>query len=189
MTYSPTFGPAAQSAPPDPFAAHEAHALKVEFIMDSHCLSGELRYVGPPRRVVDMLNAIDTGYILVYEGTIADVSRPAETRRFEVAQVRRDAIMLAIPRLDAPPPPSSFEAVKKVPVAARFVIPGYEITGSMYMVEGADPLTTPVLANRQFTPVTDATITRAGDGVSFKEEIVIVNLACTLTYAAQVPGA
>jgi len=49
MTYSPTFGNTAAQA--DPFAYTEVLALKVEFIMDSYRVSGELRYSGPPRRV------------------------------------------------------------------------------------------------------------------------------------------
>jgi hypothetical protein len=184
MTYSPTFGPAAQA---DPFSAQETHSLKVEFIMESHRVSGELRYSGPHRRVVDMLNAIDVGYAIVHDGVVDNAARPGEgARPFEVAQIRRDAILMAIPRSEAPAQGSSFESVKKIPMATTFVVPGYEVTGDMHMVAEADPVTTPVLASRHFTPVTSAVITRASDGLVFREEIVIVNLACTLFYAPKV---
>jgi hypothetical protein len=39
------------------------------------------------------------------------------------------------------------------------------------------------LSTRHFTPITDAIVTPAHDRVSFKEEIVVVNLACALFYA------
>lgn len=182
MTYSPTFGNTAAQA--DPFTHTEVHLLKVEFIMDSHRVCGELRYSGPPRRVVDMLNAIDTGYVMVYDGVVDNAARPGEgARSFKVAQVRRDAIMVAIPRTDTALPEGAFESVKKVPTPSTVVIPGYEISGKIYLVAEADPATTPVLSTRHFTPITDATVTPAFDGVSFKEEIVIVNLACALFYA------
>lgn len=185
MTHSPTFGNAAAQA--DPFAPTEVHALKVEFIMDSHRVSGELRYGGPPRRVVDMLNAIDTGYIMIYDGVVENGARPGEgTRKFEVAQVRRDAILLAIPRSNATVRDSSFELVKKVPIPATYVVAGYEISGNMHMVADADPVGTPVLSTRHFTPVTDAVVTPAHDCPSFKEEVVILNLACALFYAPHV---
>ena len=187
MTYSPTFGNTAAQA--DPFANMEVHALKVEFIMGSHRVSGELRYSGPPRRVVDMLNAIDTGYIMVYDGIVDNAARPGEgARKFEVAQVRRDAIMVAIPRTDAALPEGAFESVKKLAVPSTFVIPGYEISGKMHLVAEADPVTTPVLSTRHFTPITDATVTPALDWVSFKEAVVIVNLACALFYAPHPSG-
>ncbi len=184
MTYSPTFGNTATEADT------EVHLLKVEFIMNSHRVSGELRYSGPPRRVVDMLNAIDTGYIMVYDGVVDNAARPGEgARSFEVAQVRRDAIMVAIPRTDAVTSEGAFESVKKVPTPSTFVIPGYEISGKIYLVAEADAATTPVLSTRHFTPITNAIITPAIDGVSFKEEIVIVNLACALFYAPHTSGA
>ena len=188
MTYSPTFG--AQAAEADPFARNEVHSLKVEFIMDSHRVSGELRYSGPPRRVVDILNAIDTGYIIVYDGVVDNAARRGHgARTFEVAQVRRDAIMLAIPRTDATSGGASFEAVAKIPVPVTFVVPGYEISGNMHLVAEADPVTTPVLASRHFTPVTDAVITPAHDGSPFQEGIIVVNLACALFYAPDTSGA
>jgi len=185
MTYSPTFGNTATQA--DPFAHTEVHVLKVEFIMASHRVSGELRYGGPPRRVVDMLNAIDTGYIMIYDGVVDNAARPGEgARTFDAAQVRRDAIMLAIPRSDATLTDGSFESVKKLPIQATYVVPGYDISGNMHLVAEADPVTTPILSTRHFVPITDATVTPAHDGASFKEEIVIVNLACALFYAPHI---
>lgn len=184
MTYSPTFGAGAQT---DEFTRVEVHDLKVELIMDSHRVSGELRYSGPLRRVVDLLNAIDGGYILIYDGVVDSATGNGEGQRaFEVAQVRRDAIMLAIPRTDTLPPPSSFEAVKKVPIPATLVVPGYEVSGNMHLVAEADPVTTPILSTRHFTPITDAVITPANGGPSLKEKAVILNLACALFYAPQV---
>jgi len=181
VTYSPTFGPGAET---EPLGHAEVHELQVEFIMDTHRVSGSLRYAGPPRRVVDLLNAIDAGYILVYDGVIDSAIRAGEgARSFEVAQVRRDGVLIAIPRTEAATGGGGFEAVKKVPFPVTLAVPGYGIAGNMHMVAEANRVTTPILASRHFTPVTDAVITRAFDGFAFPEPIVIVNLACTVLYA------
>ena len=189
MTYSPTFGPAAAEA--EALGRDgQVQAVKVEFVMDSHRVEGDLHYTGPPRRVVDMLNAIDSGYISIFDGVVDNAARRGEgAREFAVAQVRRDAIMLAIPRTDHTAPGTSMEAVRKAPIPSTFVVPGYEVSGNMYLVPDADPVTTPILASRHFIPITDAVITPAHGGAAFREPLIIVNLVCALFYAPHAAGA
>ena len=188
MTYSPTFGPAAAEV--ETLGRDtQAQVVKVEFVMDSHRVVGELRHTGPPRRIVDMLNSIDSGYISIFDGVVDNAARPGEgARKFDAAQVRRDAIMLAIPRTEYIASGTSLEAVRKVPIPATFVVPGYEVSGSMYLVAEADPLTTPILASRHFIPLTDAVITPAHEGPALREPLVIVNLVCALFYAPHTLG-
>lgn len=138
MTDSATF--AAPTPAPDAFgAAPSAQRVKVEFVTDSHRVFGELRYLGPPRRLVDTLNSIDSGYITVYDGHVDNSIHPDRARRFEVAQIRRDAIMLAIPCDLGAHHGTTMEAVHKVPVHATIILPGYEITGKAFLLPEADP--------------------------------------------------
>jgi len=71
-----------------------------------------------------------------------------------------------------------------VPVPATIVIPGFDITGNIFLLPEADPAQAPVLSSRHFVPITDATITAAhGRDHSWHEPIVVVNLGRTLLYA------
>lgn len=174
---------AAPAPVPDVFGtAPPEQRVKVEFVTDSYRVFGELRHSGPPRRLVDSLNSIDTGYVTVYDGHVDD-ENPAGSRRFEVAQVKRDAIMIAIPRVLTTGANSASEAVRKAPVPATIVLPGYEVSGDIYLLPGADAAMTPILSSRHFVPLTDAAITPAGTGTMTKEPLVVVNLARALLYA------
>ena len=181
MTHRAVFEP--QGPEVDAFAdARTVHALKVEFVMDSHTVFGELRHSGPPRRLVDSLNYIDTGYATVYDGLV-DNGNPGGARHFEVAQVKRDAIIIAIPRVLTTGAGSASEAVRKAPVPATIVLPGYEVSGNIYLLPEADAAMTPILSSRHFVPLTDAVITPSATGMMTEEPLVIVNLARALFYA------
>src|SRR5574341_140722 len=111
MTYTPAFGQA--KADDDTFAVARPQVARVELVIDSHRITGDLRYGGPPRRLVDILNALDGGYATVFAGSMASSQRPDEdVQEFDIAQVRRDAILFAVPLGDTPAPGSSGEAVR-----------------------------------------------------------------------------
>jgi hypothetical protein len=167
-----------------PVSGIQAQVIQGEFILDTHRVRGELRYQGVPRRLVDMLNSMDGAYLLLHDGEIEDpfADSPAP-HRFEVAQMHREAILLAVPRGDAPQG-DRLEAVRKTPVPATVVIPGFDISGHIYLLPEADAAKAPVLSSRHFAPMTDATITAAhGRGHSWREPVVLVNLARALLYA------
>ena len=138
---------------------------------------------GPPRRLVDTLNSIDSGYITVYGGHVDNAIHPDRACRFEVAQIRRDAIMLAIPCDPGTHHGTTMEAVHKAPVPATIVLPGYEVSGNIYLLPEADAAMTPILSSRHFVPLTDAAITPSDTGMMTEEPLVIVNLARALFYA------
>lgn len=84
--------------------------------------------------------------------------------------------------MEAELPRRAMEAVAKAPFAATIVLPGYDVSGNVYLLPDADPGKAPMLANRHFIPVTDATITTAGSSSSWSERIMVVNLARSLFY-------
>jgi hypothetical protein len=181
MTDGTTY--AAPTPAPDAFgAAPSEQRVEVEFVTDSYRVFGELRHSGPPRRLVDSLNSIDTGYITVYAGLV-DNGNPGGARHFEVAQVKRDAIIIAIPRALATSAGSASEAVRKAPVPATIVLPGYEVSGNIYLLPEANAAMTPILSSRHFVPLTDAVITPSDTGMMTEEPLVVVNLARALFYA------
>lgn len=166
------------------FGVAQAQVARVEFVIDSHRVTGEFRYGGPRRRLVDILNALDAGYATIYGGSLSSSQRPDdEVEQFEIAQVRREAILYAVPVGDIPPPGSSVESVRKVPVPTCIALPGYDITGNCFHAPEADPTVVPMLAGRNFVPMTEAVITPTLKGKATRQDLVIVNLARVLVYA------
>jgi len=121
---------------------------------------------------------------MIYDGILGSATQRGEGER--TFEVRRSGVT-----------PSSWQSRALMPHRhprrsnpsrngrpATFVVSGYEVRGAMHMVAEADPVMTPIVASRHFTPVTDAVITCASDGSSFHEEIVIVNLACAAVLRA-----
>lgn len=175
---------------PFPGAARVQGAVAiVEVVVDSHRVMGELRYTGLPRRLVDVLNAADGPFILLYDGELEDLSRPQPRQcRFPLIHVRREAILFVIPRAEPALPPSPREVVQRVPVPATVVLPGFEIVGQVYVPPDADPSRTNFLASRLFVPVTDAVITSCHNHeLVWREPLVVVSLARAQVYAAGCP--
>ena len=161
---------------------------RVELFLDSHCVAGELRYPGPPRRLVDILNAVESAIIALYNGELEGRFHVDEApRRFPVIHVRRDAILLAVPRGGPAPRFSPFEAVAKVPVHATIVLPGFEVTGNVHLPPNADLTLASLLASGRFIPLTDATIVAAQQGRTWRGPIVVANLARAQVYASRMP--
>lgn len=157
----------------------------VEVVLDSHRVTGEVRYSGPPRRLVDILNAADGPFLLLYNVTLEDPSRPEdERRRFPVIHIHRAAILFAMPRDSNVAPASTFELVEKVPVPATVVLPAFELAGTVYLVPDVDPTVAPFLASGRFVPMTDVVVTASHNhGGVRREPLVVVNLERAQMYA------
>lgn len=157
--------------------------VPVEFVIDSHRINAEVRHPGAPRRLVDYLNAVDGPRINIYNCRVGQSDDQEAVGRFEDAQFFRNAILIAIPRGNTTFTASALEVVHKRPVPAVLVVPGYDVKGNLYMVPEIDPRNTPLIGGHQFVPMTDATITPAGDPEhAWQEPLVIVNMARTLLY-------
>ena len=169
---------------PQDFAEQPAlQIVPVEFVIDSHRINAEIRHPGAPRRLVDYLNAIDGPRITLHGCVVGDGDNAEAVGRFEDAQIHRNAIIIAIPRGNMQFTARTLEVVQKRPVPAVLVLPGYDVSGNVYMVPDIDPTNTPLIGNHHFVPVTDATITPAGDpDLAWQEELVVVNMTRALLY-------
>jgi len=159
-------------------------SVPVEAVMGGHRLTGELQGGRVPRRLVDILNSVDGAFLVVHAAQLDDPFKPtgAEPRHLETIQILRDAILFIMPRGGAQPS-DPFEVVKKVAAEATVVVPGFEISGRIYLMPDADPATIPLIGTHHFIPVTDATVT-AGNGRSevWREPVVLVNMTRALLY-------
>ena len=192
------------SDPARPEPASEGFVIRAEFVLDGHRLVGDIRCPGVPRRLVDLLNSIDDPFLVLWDGELEEVAPPAgpdgrtptrvggipvgaspaaSKRHFDAVHVHRSAVLFAVP-LTALSPWDSSETVARKAVAARLIVPGYEISGSVYLPPETDPRTARFFVDRGFIPVTDAEIEGPGDSASARrEELVVLNLKQVLLYA------
>lgn len=175
--------------PPEPhdFSAEPAlQVVAVEFIIDSHRISAEIRHPGAPRRLVDYLNSVDGPRIAIHKCAVGGSDDPQAVGKFDDAQIHRNAILIAIPRGNTSFTARSLEVVHKRPVPAVLVLPGYDVAGNIYMVAEIDPTNTPLIGNHNFLPATDVTITPAGARErAWKEDLVVVNMTRCLLYISR----
>jgi len=168
---------------PEPQDFPAQQIVPVEFIIDSHRINAEIRHPGAPRRLVDYLNAIDGARISLHKCVVGNGDDPEAVGRFDDAQIHRNAIIIAIPRGNITFSAGTLEIVSKRPFPAVLVVPGYDVSGNIYMVPEVDPTNTPLIGNHHFIPMTDATITPAGDpGRAWREGLVVVNMTRALLY-------
>ena len=160
---------------------------RVELVLDSHRITGALHYSGPPRRLVDVLNAMDGPYLPLYTVEIEGLFGAEHAlERFEVVHLVRDAVLFAVPRDDRRPSPDSSEVVHKVPVPALILLPGFALRGNAHLVPDLDPRSVSMLGHRHFIPMTDVTaVSPRSDGPTWREPLLLVNLARAQLYGPQ----
>jgi hypothetical protein len=149
--------PSQFGAPIDEFAPRFT-GVPVELVLDSFRVIGELFAPGVPRRLVDILNSNDLSYFVMHSGTLDDPFNPsADTRSFDIIQLDRGGILLAIPRGEVQKP-DPFEVVRKKRVPSTAVLPGFKVTGNLHLMPDADPALVPIVADHHYVPFTDVTV-------------------------------
>lgn len=159
----------------------------VEFIVDNYRVSGELAVTGGPRRLVDILNALDD-IVTVRDATLdyplADATAPVSAA---VAYVHLNTILFGIPHGPGVRFEDPFEKVNKVPIPCTVVVPGFEISGNIYMVAEADPNESQILTNLRFAPLTDVrVVSLANPSKVWEADVFVVNLRRAVVYAPHV---
>jgi hypothetical protein len=174
--------------PQTALAGHSA--LGVEFVMDSFRVIGEIVTPGGPRRLVDIMNAIDVAYVLVRNAQVDDPLTDEDTPRpFDIVQVHLNTILFGVPHGSDVMQKDPMEAVHKVPVPSMIAMPGYEMRGNIHMLPEIEPGETPLLGTRHFVPLTNVEIRAAfNPRCIWREELVVVNLARAVLYAPRVAG-
>ena len=160
--------PSQFGAPIDEFAPRFT-GVPVELVLDSFRVIGELFAPGVPRRLVDILNSNDLSYFVMHSGTLDDPFNPsADTRSFDVIQLDRGGILLAIPRGEVQKPDP------------------FKVTGNLHLMPDADPALVPIVADHHYVPFTDVTVvTDKGRPQTWHEPLVIVNMTRVLFYGTR----
>lgn len=157
----------------------------VELVLDTFRVSGQLSYLGGPRRLVDILNNAGEAFVLMRDASVDDPLRDDDTpRHFDVVQVHLNTVLFAMPHGNAIQTKDPLETVRKVPVAATIALPGFEITGSVHLLPELAPESAQMLGARHYIPMTDARIVSAFTKETiWRPEVVVVNLARAVLFA------
>jgi len=168
-----------------PASAPDGAEMTVEFVVDSYRVTGDLRSVGAPRRLVDILNVSDEPVVALRDGALDDpLVEGDEPRRFDTVQVHREAILFAVPRSDSDVHPDPYDLVEKVPVPVTITVPGFEIAGNVYLLPEINPNDGHLLSSRHFIPMTEVSIRAvASSEAAWFEPVVVVNLSRVQLFA------
>jgi hypothetical protein len=164
----------------------EEPAARVELILDTHRVTGALEYNGEPRRLVDMIgNGSGEDAVVLSDASVESLVEPGEPQQlFQTLHVRREAILLAVPEWQTPASNDPIEKVQKRPAPATLVLPGLEVTGHVYLPEGASPTNVRLIGRSEFMPVTHAEVTHIPAGLyRCQKPLVAINLARLILYA------
>ncbi|MFQ5472503.1 MAG: hypothetical protein ACE5FA_06425 [Dehalococcoidia bacterium] len=167
---------------------HPVSLARVELVLDSFRVVGNIRQPGVPRRLVDLLNNTDIEFLELEDVRIDDpCAQRSRPRTFRNLEVNRTSVLFAMPRGgDSPDHGDAFDTVKKVPVSSTIVLPGFEVTGNVHFIPSVDPRKVPMLINKHFIPVTQATVTGAdGRTASWTEPVCVVNLERAVLYGVR----
>lgn len=177
-----------ETAPPEMFTPRSTD-VPVEIIMDSYRVTGELFAPGVPRRLVDILNSNDLSYFTMRSGTLDDPFSPeADVRSFDLIQLDKSGILFAIPRGEVHKP-DPFEVVRKKRLQSTVVVPGFRITGELYLMPDADPILVPIIADHHFVPLTEVTVVAdGGKAQAWQEQLLIVNMTRALFFGTRKSG-
>lgn len=171
-----------------PAAAPAANVsfVRVEMVLDNYRVTGDLRQAGVVRRLVDMMNNTDLEFFVMKNGEIDDpFTGSDEPKRMANVEIHRESVLFAFPRSAAAPKHGdAFEVVKKVPVRSTIILPGFEVNGDVHFIPDIDPEDVPMLQNRHFIAMTNASVRASGGRTAeWNEDVVVVNLAQALVFA------
>ncbi|KPK21591.1 MAG: hypothetical protein AMJ76_02325 [Dehalococcoidia bacterium SM23_28_1] len=156
--------------------------FRAELVTDSFCMAGRLDLPPGQGRLVDILN---------FAGEHVIVLHAVEARRlgfqsdkvfnWPTAQIRREAIILAIPqenRLPATEAQHPLEYVAKEPHRVSFLLAAFAVIGDLHLARGADINAVSPVRGSDFVPLTDAEAVYLPDpALVWKAPVIIVNVA------------
>src|SRR6266508_2229060 len=150
--------------------------IVAELILDRRQVTGEIRLAGVTRRLVDILNALDSGYLTMHKGTLRDSSDIC--LEFDMIQLTRSSILLAFPYQGSTSRIDPGEVIEKHRRLVTVIMPGCQVSGYFHAALGVDPSVATARVGNRFVALTDATITVIdGDRPTRFESVALLNTA------------
>jgi hypothetical protein len=156
--------------------------FQAELITDGFCMVGRLDLPSTQARLADLLNFRGEPIIVLHDVEARRLG-PESDKVFNwpMARVRREAIMLAIPRehrLPAAEVQPPLEYVVKVPHRVSFLLPAFAVVGNFHLAKEADINVASPIRGSDFVPLTDAEATYLPHPtLVWKAAIIVVNVA------------
>lgn len=155
--------------------------INAELVLDGRLVAGEIRYTGVTRRLVDILNVLDNGYLTMHKGTLRDAS--ARSLEFDLIQIARNSILLAFPHQGSSSRINPGEVIEKHRRLVTVVLPGCEVSGYFHAALGIDPSVATTSPGNRFVALTDVTVTVMDSEMSTRfEPIALLNTAHAQAY-------
>ena len=152
----------------------EPAVIRAELLLDGRQVSGEIRCGGVPRRLIDILNALDNG-------TIRD--RSDSCLEFDLIQIARNSILVAFPHQGSASRTNPGEVIKKHRRLVTVIMPGCQVSGYFHVASGVDPAVASASAAGRFIALTDVTVTILDSNTPTRfESIAVVNAAHAEAY-------
>src|SRR5207247_8861031 len=155
--------------------------INAELVLDGRLVTGEVRYTGVTRRLVDILNALDNGYLTLHAGSLRDAS--ARSLEFDLIQIARNSILLAFPHHGSSSRITPGEVIEKHRRLVTVVLPGCEVSGYCHAALGIDPSQATARPGNRFVALTDVTVTIMDSEMPTRfEPVALLNTAHAHAY-------
>jgi hypothetical protein len=156
--------------------------LRAELITEGFCMVGRLDLPTAHRRLVDLLNFHTEPVIVLHDIEARGLgSESDKVFNWPMAQIRREAIILAIPhehRLPASEGRHRLEYVAKEPHRASFLLPAFAVVGDLHLAKGVEINVARPMSASDFAPLSDAeAIYLPHPTLVWRAAVIIVNVA------------
>jgi hypothetical protein len=156
--------------------------FQAELITEGFRMVGRLDLPPAQPRLVDFLNFRDEPFIVLHNVEARKLeAEPGKVFNWPMVQIRREAILLAVPceqRLPAAEPQRPLEYVAKEPHRVSFLLPDFTVAGDLHLAREADIGAASPMRGSGFVPLTDAEATYLPDpALVWKEPVIVVNVA------------
>jgi hypothetical protein len=156
--------------------------FQAELITDAFRMVGWLELPPVHARLADLLNFRDEPIIVLHDLELNTLGSEADkVFKLPMAQIRREAIVLAIPHERRAPPEEDqalLDYVVKVPHRVSFLLPGFTVVGDFYLAREANIAAASPMRGSGFVPLTDAEATYLPDPtLVWKVPVMVVNAA------------
>jgi hypothetical protein len=156
--------------------------LRVELITDGFRVVASLEIHRAGGRLVDFLNFSGEPVLVLHDAEVTALERESgNTSHWPIAQVRREAIALAISHEDRPSTADAeqpMEYVAKEPRRVSFLLPAFAVVGDLHLAKEVDINAASPIRGSDFAPLTDAEATYLPDPtLVWNAPVIIVNVA------------
>jgi hypothetical protein len=156
--------------------------LQAELITEGFRMVGRLDLPPAQARLVDFFNFCGEPVIVLHDVEARELGpESGKVFNWPMVQIRREAILLALPRehrLPAAEDQRPLEYVAKEPHRVSFLLPDFAVVGDLHLAREADIGAASPMRGSGFVPLTNAEATYFPDPtLVWKAPVIVVNVA------------